>query len=581
MWLPRIILFTNPIICNFVRILLGVLSLAFLTSGTLIFITGDTIILDFNILTINSLEFNFIIIIDATSLTFIGVVTLIASCVTLFRKDYMAGDPLIQRFIWLVFIFVISIIALIIRPNIIRILLGWDGLGLVSYALVIYYQNIKSFNAGILTALSNRIGDVIILISIALMASMGRFNFMHINQFDHHLWGLTVRIVVTAACTKRAQIPFSAWLPAAIAAPTPVSALVHSSTLVTAGVYLLIRFHHPLNFWGINKPLIIIAILTILMAGIGANIETDLKRIIALSTLRQLGLMIIRIGIGAVRLAYFHILSHALFKALLFICAGNIIHCRGDTQDLRKIGSITLQIPITCACLNTANLALCGAPFLAGFYSKDLILESLITAQHSYTPLIMALVATALTVTYSLRLSYYRIISNPSGLPLYSISDTSVYSSVAIIPLTVLSVIGGLILSWITFPTPNLINMTLNDKIIILPTLTTGIILRLCLWANRDNFSSFKYSSTLHTIIGSMWFIPTVATRVYGLRTINLGFNATYKLDRGWVEFITVKWVTSEMSINSVTLQAQQNNYLKLFLLTFLIWFVISITLGL
>lgn len=199
--------------------------------------------------------------------------------------------------------------------------------------------------------------------------------------------------------------------------------------------------------WGVNKPLFIIAILTILIAGVGANLETDLKKIIALSTLRQLGLIIISIGLGAVKLAYFHILRHALFKALLFMCAGNIIHCRGDTQDLRKIGFISTQIPITCACINTANLALCGAPFLAGFYSKDLVIETLLEQAGSHLPIILAMVATALTVTYSLRLRYYRITNRPNNKTLFNLNDTARYSCNAIIPLTALSVLGGVILA--------------------------------------------------------------------------------------------------------------------------------------
>jgi NADH-ubiquinone oxidoreductase chain 5 len=230
-----------------------------------------------------------------------------------------------------------------------------------------------------------------------------------------------------------------------MAAPTPVSALVHSSTLVTAGVYLLIRFSEPIKVWGIRKPLIII--LTMLMAGIGANLETDLKKIIALSTLSQLGLIIIRIRLGATMLAYFHILSHALFKALLFMCAGNVIHCSGDTQDLRKIGFISTQIPITCACINTANLALCGAPFMAGFYSKDLILETILAGPTPHLALTLALVATALTVTYSIRLTYYRMITGPQCRPTFRLIDTANYSCMAMVPLAILSVTGGLILS--------------------------------------------------------------------------------------------------------------------------------------
>lgn len=181
--------------------------------------------------------------------------------------------------------------------------------------------------------------------------------------------------VVLAAITKRAQIPFSAWLPAAMAAPTPVSALVHSSTLVTAGVYLLIRFREAL----LNSPhtqlLLLLASLTIFIAGLGANFETDLKKIIALSTLSQLGVIMRILSLGQADLAFFHLLTHALFKALLFMCAGSIIHSVGDYQDIRVIGSLVKFMPIRVIRINLANLALCGAPFLAGFYSKDLILE--------------------------------------------------------------------------------------------------------------------------------------------------------------------------------------------------------------
>jgi NADH-ubiquinone oxidoreductase chain 5 len=404
-------------------------------------------LIDINVVTVNSVELNYIILLDGVSATFIGVVTLIASCVIVYSKDYIRGDHNINRFIALVFIFVLSIIALIIRPNMIRILLGWDGLGLVSYVLVIYYQNIKSYNAGILTALSNRIGDVIILIAIALISSGGSYNFINLNPMDFTNSASITSLITIAACTKSAQIPFSAWLPAAIAAPTPVSALVHSSTLVTAGIYLLVRFNEPLITSGINKLLIIISIITILIAGIGANIEIDIKKIIALSTLSQLGLIIISIRIGLPKLAYFHILSHALFKALLFICAGNIIHSREDNQDLRRIGSICSQIPLTSACINTANIALCGMPFIAGFYSKDIVLETIIINETSYLPLILAFTATALTITYSIRLSYYCLAWTPHNKPLFCLSDPRPYSGSAILPLATLSVIGGAMIS--------------------------------------------------------------------------------------------------------------------------------------
>jgi len=212
--------------------------------------------------------------------------------------------------------------------------------------------------------------------------------------------------------TKRAQIPFSAWLPAAIAAPTPVSALVHSSTLVTAGVYLLIRFRNLLNRLFIIKFLLLLGGLTIFIAGLGANFEFDLKKIIALSTLRQLGLIIRILSLGYASLAFFHLLTHALFKALLFICAGVIIHRLKNFQDIRYIGSLVYQIPFTIIFINIANLALCGIPFLAGFYSKDIILEISSFRIINFIRYFLFFFSTGLTVCYSLRLIYFTIYRN-------------------------------------------------------------------------------------------------------------------------------------------------------------------------
>merc|ERR1712208_183314 len=187
-----------------------------------------------------------------------------------------------------------------------------------------------------------------------------------------------VSLIIVRACTKRAQIPFSAWLPAAIAAPTPVSALVHSSTLVTAGVYLLIRINIIIIEINIRYLLLLIGIITILMAGITAIIEIDIKPIIALSTLRQLGIMILTLGIGNPILSYFHLLSHAFFKAILFMCAGIVIHNMKDYQDIRKIGLRYRNLNFCISLILIANISLCGLPFLRGFYSKDLIIEIII-----------------------------------------------------------------------------------------------------------------------------------------------------------------------------------------------------------
>lgn len=323
----------------------------------------------------NSCKIIFNLIFDWIRFLFISFVLFISSVVIFYSWEYINEDKNKIRFIYLVILFILSMIFLIISPNLIFILLGWDGLGLVSYCLVIYFQNYKSYNAGILTALCNRIGDVALLISIAFIFNLGSWRFYFYLNFIN-LNKIYLIIIIIACITKRAQIPFSSWLPAAIAAPTPVSALVHSSTLVTAGVYLLIRFNvYLINNFEILIILLILSRLTIFISGLGANYEIDFKKIIALSTLSQLGLIISSLSIGIIKLAFFHLLIHALFKALLFLCAGIFIHGIINFQDVRFYGGIFNQIYISIIFFNISNLTLCGIPFLAGFYSKDIILE--------------------------------------------------------------------------------------------------------------------------------------------------------------------------------------------------------------
>lgn len=216
-------------------------------------------------------------------------------------------------------------------------------------------------------------------------------------------------LLVLAAITKSAQIPFSAWLPAAMAAPTPVSALVHSSTLVTAGVYLLIRFTSSYNIRFIHSCLLFLGCWTIFLAGVRANFETDLKKIIALSTLSQLGVMISILALGFRDLAFFHLLRHAIFKALLFMCAGSVIHSVGGWQDIRSIGGLVMFKPLRVILINLANLSLCGFPFLAGFYSKDVILEIAFCSPLNEICFYLYCVATGLTACYRFRLVYYRV----------------------------------------------------------------------------------------------------------------------------------------------------------------------------
>ena len=562
---------------NIVRIVfLFFVSLSSFVTSLLLLMWDISYFIEWEVLSLNSCYLSISLIIDNMSIIFISFVILISSIVLFYRGGYIAEDININRFIYLVLIFVIRIVLLIISPNIIRILLGWDGLGLVSYALVIYYQNEKSASAGILTALSNRVGDVCILLRIALIFNLGSWNFFfYVRERLRNQSGL-IMLVVLAAITKSAQIPFSAWLPAAIAAPTPVSALVHSSTLVTAGVYLLIRFSSALRGTFEQSCLLLIASLTIFMAGLGANFETDLKKIIALSTLSQLGVMMVILSIGLSELAFFHLLAHALFKSLLFICAGSIIHSVGDYQDIRIIGGMINYIPLRVSIINLANLALCGAPFLAGFYSKDLILEVAYISIVNEVCFWLLVLATGLTVCYTLRLIYYRLSGDFNLAVNFCVDDNNILITWPILVLGFMSVVGGATLSWLLFPSPFIICLSPFFKILTLLVCILGGLVGYKL--NDIKIREFLKSLSSYKLVlfsGSIWFIPLISTR--GVRPFFLRTGKIYSSrgDSGWREYYGGQGVYHIFIENSKLLQKLQDNNIKLYIISLITWIFI------
>nr|AFV08617.1 NADH dehydrogenase subunit 5 [Pollenia rudis] len=545
----------------------------------MIFIMEDySIFIEWEVVSMNSMNIVMTLLLDWMSLIFMSFVLMISSLVIFYSKEYMASDYKINRFILLVLMFVTSMMLLIISPNLISILLGWDGLGLVSYCLVIYLQNVKSYNAGMLTALSNRIGDVALLLAIAWMLNYGGWNYIfYLEIMQENLEMMLIgTLVVLAAMTKSAQIPFSSWLPAAMAAPTPVSALVHSSTLVTAGVYLLIRFNILLmNSW-MGNLLLLLSGLTMFMAGLGANYEFDLKKIVALSTLSQLGLMMSILSMGFYKLAFFHLLTHALFKALLFMCAGAIIHNMNNSQDIRLMGSLSFMMPLTSSCFNVANLALCGMPFLAGFYSKDLILEIVSFSYMNIFSFFLYFFSTGLTVCYSFRLVYYTMSGSSHFYSLNLLNDESWVMLSGMMGLLILSIFGGSMLSWLIFVTPMVIIIPVYLKMLTLVVCIFGglmgyLVSNVSLYFYNKAFNNYKFSYFL----GSMWFMPYIST--YGLINYSLliGSLVVKSFDQGWSEYWGGQQLYKNLVKNSQLNQMLQNNNLKIYLLSFVIWIVI------
>nr|WVD73142.1 NADH dehydrogenase subunit 5 [Monolepta bicavipennis] len=549
-----------------------ILSMIFLFLSFYFLIFNLVYILEWLLLTLNSTNFMFVILLDWMSLMFMSFVLFISSMVIFYSEEYMEGDLNKNRFILLVVMFVLSMMMLIISPNLISILLGWDGLGLVSYCLVIYYQNIKSFNAGMLTALSNRIGDVALLMVIAWMLNYGDWNLIFYLEImkDDWIMQLIGFLMVLAAMTKSAQIPFSSWLPAAMAAPTPVSSLVHSSTLVTAGVYLLIRF----NF--LNESLVFllvfIASMTMFMSGLGANFEFDLKKIIALSTLSQLGLMMSILALGEYKLAFFHLLIHALFKALLFMCVGNIIHSMGNCQDIRYMGGLVKQLPLTCTYLNICNLSLCGLPFMSGFYSKDLIVEMMSMNYLNIYIYVIFFISIGLTVSYSFRLTYYSLTGDYNYLSMSMMSETGFIMLKGMSGLILFVVFSGSMFSWLMFSIPYYICLPFIMKIMTLLMISMGVWMGYELAKFKVFYSSLSLSNlTLSLFLSLMWNMPILSTLGMNYYPIYLGSVYSKLFDQGWLEYYGGLNLTKSLKKMTI-LQVLSLNHIKIYLMLLIFW---------
>jgi len=484
------------------------------------------IILEWLIIIVNSLNIEFIVLIDWISLLFIRLIILISSIIILYRYVYIIDEININRFVILVNIFILSIILIVLRPNIISILFGWDGLGLVSYCLVIFYQNYNSINSGIVTVLCNRIGDIGLLISIGLLAFRGRWNLIYRRR---KYLKIVIIIIIIAAITKSAQIPFSIWLPMAIAAPTPVSALVHSSTLVTAGIYLIIRFRKFLLSSDINIILYFLSVLTIFIAGAIANVEFDLKKIIALSTLSQLGLIIIILRLGIRMVSFYHLLIHAIFKSMLFICAGVVIHSIINNQDIRLFGNLKEIIPYTIICFFIANLALCGFPFISGFYSKDLIIEILYNIKINIFIIVLVILSLIFTVTYSFRLYYYIFFRNIKFYRYINLKE-NILINISIIILVIFRIIIGSVVRWLFFFDIYLVYLRLRLKFLTIRICLLGLVIgRVFIWLNLISLYYLRY------FIGSMWFLNCSYFIIY--KVVNYLGVEIYITDKTWLEF--------------------------------------------
>lgn len=442
------------------------------------------------------------------SLLFLLAVLIISSSVTLFRYSYIENEKFFSRFHWLIFVFVFSILILICSQNFITLLFGWDGLGISSYLLVIYYNSRITYNSGIVTAISNRVGDALILILISFLLSKGSWNSVWI-KFYFEVKYLSL-LLVFSACTKSAQIPFSAWLPAAIAAPTPVSALVHSSTLVTAGVYLLIRHSWMIECFSCSKILLILGVLTMIGARISALFEKDIKKVVALSTLRQLGVIIISLGINLPITAMLHLLIHAFFKAIIFIRVGQLIHNFNNFQLLIFTGSSFYRSPFLLITFISASISLGGIPFAAAFFSKEPIINILISDNYNILGYVFIIVGALITVVYSIRIVILAGIYWSRTLRNVIIAEELDHVVLRILILFLPAFIGGAVIRGRLrfFRRHPLVNI--EHKLIILFIISIGLLRRLFYKSQVSMFFISKNQSWFRSTFGIIFISSSV-----------------------------------------------------------------------
>nr|YP_054602.1 NADH dehydrogenase subunit 5 [Paraspadella gotoi]AAT12174.1 NADH dehydrogenase subunit 5 [Paraspadella gotoi] len=464
----------------------------------------------FSIVMFSSLKMS--LISDSYSFFFFLTLTVVSSSVFLWTDYYMSNSIFLKRFMSLVILFVVSMWCLIFCPNWIFSMVGWDGLGVTSFLLVIFFKTRKALGSGLITAFTNRIGDCFFLLSIPLFFFNGWY-FLNPTFF----WFFVCFFLLSL--TKSAQVPFSTWLPSAMAAPTPVSALVHSSTLVTAGIYLLIRYNF-LNLYFLS----IVGTFTMIMAGFSACSEIDVKKLVALSTLSQLGVMFVSLGLSQKKLAFYHLLTHALFKALLFMCVGIVIHNLFGSQEFREKGTLGAAGFSPIGFFIISNFALMGFPYMSGFFSKDSILEFFFYKEYSFFLMLLFLFGIGLTTMYSFYLINCALMSLFSKKPYLKVLNAKYSLKLPLSILSVGAIAGGyfLTLGFLDIS----IFMNYVDKILPVFCINLGLLLGMYV-------HSFENPPTLHTMWGLSSPAQMGSTPLEELAKLEM-------MDKGWFDWFSM-----------------------------------------
>nr|QLD21589.1 NADH dehydrogenase subunit 5 [Guerlinguetus brasiliensis] len=586
LFFPIFLGFTNsynsPAYPNYVKTSITC-ALAFCVLPSLMFINSnyELVISNWHWMTIQTINFTMSFKLDYFSLMFMPVALFVTWSIMEFSMWYMHSDPYINRFFKYLLMFLITMMILVTSNNLFQLFIGWEGVGIMSFLLIGWWYGRTDANTAALQAiLYNRIGDIGFVLTMAwFMLNSNSWELQQLFMMETPLFPLMGLLL--AATGKSAQFGLHPWLPSAMEGPTPVSALLHSSTMVVAGIFLLVRFYPLMEN---NEPAKTLALclgaITTLFTAICALTQNDIKKIIAFSTSSQLGLMMVTIGINQPHLAFLHICTHAFFKAMLFMCSGSIIHNLNDEQDIRKMGGLFKALPFTSSSLIIGSLALTGTPFLTGFYSKDLIIETANTSNANAWALLITLLATSLTAVYSTRIIFFTLMGQPRFSTLIAINENNSQLMNSIKRLLIGSIFAGFLLSHNIPPmnTP-LLTMPLYLKTTALFVTVMGFIIAMELNQLTTNLKLNYYSHTpkFSTLLG---YFPTTMHRLYPYFNLFISQKlATTLLDQIWMEKTAPKLIANTQSSAS-TLTSNHKGLIKLYFLSFLISTTLALTIA-